>query len=78
MKKLNFSVHFFLYSLLAYIFYIVYFVLIKKTDYFFGLYYFTPAYIFVFIRICITDCFHASLRNGRYREWKRRTQRQDR
>ena len=51
MKKLNFSVHFFLYSLLAYIFYIVYFVLIKKTDYFFGLYYFTPAYLFVFIKL---------------------------
>ena len=54
MKKLNFSVHFFLYSLLAYIFYIVYFVLIKKTDYFFGLYYFTPAYIFVFIKLFST------------------------
>ena len=54
MKKLNFSVHFFLYSLLAYIFYIVYFVLIKKTDYFFGLYYFTPAYTFVFIKLFST------------------------
>lgn len=54
MRKLNFSVHFFLYSLLAYIFYIVYFVLIKKTDYFFGLYYFTPAYIFVFIKLFST------------------------
>ena len=54
MKKLNFSVHFFLYSLLAYIFYIVYFVLIKKVDYFFGLYYFTPAYIFVFIKLFST------------------------
>ena len=54
MKKLNFLVHFFLYSLLAYIFYIVYFVLIKKTDYFFGLYYFTPAYVFVFIKLFST------------------------
>ena len=54
MKKLNFSVHFFLYSFLAYIFYIIYFVLIKKTDYFFGLYYFTPAYIFVFIKLFST------------------------
>ena len=54
MKKLNFSVHFFLYSLLAYIFYIVYFVLIKKTDYFFGLYYFTLSYIFVFIKLFST------------------------
>ncbi len=54
MRKLNFSVHFFLYSLLAYIFYIIYFVLIKKTDYFFGLYYFTPAYIFVFIKLFST------------------------
>jgi len=54
MRKLNFSVHFFLYSLLAYIFYIIYFVLIKKVDYFFGLYYFTPAYIFVFIKLFST------------------------
>ena len=54
MKKLNFSVHFFLYSLLAYIFYLIYFVFIKKTDYFFGLYYFTPAYIFVFIKLFST------------------------
>ena len=54
MRKLNFSVHFFLYSLLAYIFYIAYFVLIKKADYFFGLYYFTPAYIFVFIKLFST------------------------
>lgn len=54
MRKLNFSVHFFLYSFLAYIFYIVYFVLIKKADYFFGLYYFTPAYIFVFIKLFST------------------------
>ena len=54
MRKLNFSVHFFLYSLLAYIFYIIYFVLIKKADYFFGLYYFTPAYIFVFIKLFST------------------------
>ena len=54
MRKLNFSVHFFLYSLLSYIFYIIYFVLIKKADYFFGLYYFTPAYIFVFIKLFST------------------------
>ncbi len=54
MRKLNFSVHFFLYSILTYIFYIIYFVLIKKTDYFFGLYYFTPAYIFVFIKLFST------------------------
>ena len=54
MKKLNFSVHFFLYSLLAYIFYIIYFVLIKKTDYFFGLYYFTLSYVFVFIKLFST------------------------
>ena len=54
MKKLNFSVHFFLYSLLAYIFYIIYFVLIKKTDYFFGLYYFTLSYAFVFIKLFST------------------------
>ena len=54
MKKHNFSFHFFLYSLLAYIFFLVYFVFIKKTDYFFGLYYFTPAYIFVFIKLFST------------------------
>lgn len=54
MRKLNFSVHFFLYSILTYIFYIIYFVLIKKVDYFFGLYYFTPAYIFVFIKLFST------------------------
>jgi len=54
MRKLNFSVHFFLYSILAYIFYLIYFVFIKKTDYFFGLYYFTPAYIFVFIKLFST------------------------
>ncbi|MBP5407370.1 hypothetical protein J6Z19_09570 [bacterium] len=54
MRKLNFSVHFFLYSLLAYIFYIIYFVFIKKADYFFGLYYFTPAYVFVFIKLFST------------------------
>ncbi|MBP5591842.1 hypothetical protein J6Y50_08355 [bacterium] len=54
MRRLNFSVHFFLYSLLSYIFYIIYFVLIKKADYFFGLYYFTPAYIFVFIKLFST------------------------
>jgi len=54
MRKLNFSVHFFLYSILSYIFYIIYFVLIKKADYFFGLYYFTPAYIFVFIKLFST------------------------
>ena len=54
MKKLNFSVHFFLYSLLAYIFFLVYFVFIKKTDYFFGLYYFTLSYVFVFIKLFST------------------------
>jgi len=54
MRKLNFSVHFFLYSILAYIFYLIYFVFIKKADYFFGLYYFTPAYIFVFIKLFST------------------------
>ena len=54
MRKLNFSVHFFLYSILAYIFYLIYFVFIKKTDYFFGFYYFTPAYIFVFIKLFST------------------------
>lgn len=54
MKKRNFSVHFFLYSLLAYIFYLIYFVLIKKTDYFFGLYYFIPSYIFVFVKLFST------------------------
>ncbi|MBO4711112.1 hypothetical protein J5681_04280 [bacterium] len=54
MRKLNFSVHFFLYSLLAYVFFLVYFVFIKKTDYFFGLYYFTLSYIFVFIKLFST------------------------
>ncbi|MBO4698994.1 hypothetical protein J5690_05215 [bacterium] len=54
MKNHNFSVHFFLYSLLAYIFFLIYFVFIKKADYFFGLYYFTPAYIFVFIKLFST------------------------
>lgn len=51
MKKFNFSVTFFLYSLLVYFFYIIVFVFITKSGYENGIYYFTPAFIFVFIKL---------------------------
>lgn len=55
MKKFNFSVTFFLYSLLVYIFYIIIFIFIKKKGYENGIYYFTPAYVFVFIKLLTSD-----------------------
>jgi len=51
MKKFNFSITFFLYSLLVYIFYLIVFVFVKKNSYESGIYYFTPAFIFAFIKL---------------------------
>jgi hypothetical protein len=51
MKKTNFTLTFFLYSVLAYTFYIIVFVFLKKSSYESGIYYFTPAFIFVFIKL---------------------------
>ncbi len=51
MKKLNFTLTFFLYSILAYLFYIIVFVFIKQNDYGSGIYYFSPAFLFVFMKL---------------------------
>lgn len=54
MKKRDFTLSFFFYASIAYAFYLIYFVFIKKADYSSGIYYFTPSYIFVFIKFFST------------------------
>lgn len=46
MKKFNITVSFFIFSLLAYLFYVIAIVFIKKNGYGSGIYYFTPVYLF--------------------------------
>jgi len=55
MKKLNVTLPVFIFSLLAYIVYIVYLVLVRKSGYEDGIYYFSPAYIFMFIKLLSSD-----------------------
>ncbi|MGI6393542.1 MAG: hypothetical protein ACOX2F_02230 [bacterium] len=51
MKKINYTLAFFLYSLLSYTFYIVVFIFIKSSDYGSGIYYFTPSFLFLFFKL---------------------------
>ena len=46
MRKNNFTVYFSIYALLSYFFYFVYYVLIKKAGYHYGIFYFSPSFLF--------------------------------
>ncbi len=51
MKKFNFNVSSFIYSFLVYCFYLVGIVFLKRSNYESGIYYFTPAFLFVFFKL---------------------------
>jgi len=55
MKKMNVTLTVFIFSLLAYMVYIVYLVLVKKSGYEDGIYYFSPVYIYLFIKLFSSD-----------------------
>lgn len=55
MKKLNVTLPVFIFSLLAYVVFIVYLVLVKKSGYEDGIYYFALPYIFIFIKLLSSD-----------------------
>jgi len=55
MKKMNVTLTVFIFSLLAYMVYIVYLVLVKKSGYENGIYYFSPVYIYLFIKLFSSD-----------------------
>ena len=55
MKKLNITLPVFIFSLLAYLVFIIYFVLVKKSGYEDGIYYFAPGYMYLFVKLAMSD-----------------------
>ncbi len=55
MKKLNVTLPVFIFSLLAYVVFIIYLVLVRKSGYEDGIYYFAPGYIYLFIKLLSSD-----------------------
>lgn len=60
MKKFNFTISIFIFSLLIYLYYVIGVVFIKKSGYEAGIFYFSPAYLYSFYKL---------IRSGIKRTW---------